>query len=131
MAPNKKNNGVGDKNKDKKGKKTPRPNGINYSGKYDFRGRLIDGRAYCIPCMQAGNHRGMANNETAISSHLSKKHGDGAYRRDQSRLTGKQWECRCGHKRPSWNPFLAHIRSAHEFKGSSAAVRASGYVSQI
>ncbi|KAK7967215.1 uncharacterized protein PG986_001492 [Apiospora aurea] len=106
--------------------KKPRKDGIDYHGKYPFKGTLTaDGKVTCSECK---SHRGMKNGHHYIASHISCKHKkDAAYRKDQSKYSGVTYQCSCGYKRSVWNNFLAHIRARHGFKGNSTAIKEQGY----
>ncbi|KAK8103067.1 hypothetical protein PG984_016213 [Apiospora sp. TS-2023a] len=77
------------------GRRDPGPDGINYNGKYSFRGVLEgDGRVYCLDCRESFNscHRGMKNEHKDIASHMSKHEPDARSRpRQGPRLCGFDW----------------------------------------
>ncbi|KAK8012836.1 hypothetical protein PG991_010211 [Apiospora marii] len=118
MAANKKNGGNGGKKPGRKPapKKTPTPAAAAMASIITAN---TPSAADCLTTASTAS--------TDISSHLAKKHKDGAYKRDQNRLGGEVWDCACGHQSPAWHPFLAHIRNGHDFRGDSAGVHASHY----
>ncbi|KAK8124096.1 hypothetical protein PG999_004014 [Apiospora kogelbergensis] len=69
----------------------------------------------------------MKNGQPSISNHWTKQHKpNSAKSRDMEKDPSRPWKCPCGLNSDSWDNHLAHIRTAHGFKGSAMDVKDAG-----
>ncbi|KAK7953075.1 hypothetical protein PG988_013769 [Apiospora saccharicola] len=67
------------------------------------------------------------NEKRDLQSHYQHMHAENsAGHRDSKKNPSRPWKCPCGKDHESWNQHYGHIRTKHEFRGKSKAVRLAG-----